>query len=131
MKDLFAAMRQEDERQAPDFEQVWDEAVARAAPPRRTIRLARYAAAAVVLVGLGMAAFLLSRPPSDFRLRGADITEWTSPTASLLNAPIMQPVAWQPPTTSLLSPPLPYRSVPLLDTRTLRPGNIIQPDTTH
>lgn len=96
LRPLFAAMRDEDIRHAPPFDPFWDETVARADAPRRRGVWMRYAAAAALLIGAVLSAFLLLQPRE-----AMSITEWQSPTASLLAPSALSLEHYVPPTQSL------------------------------
>lgn len=96
LHDLFAERRAADADQAPAFEPLWNEAVARV--DRRWGAWWRYAAAAVLLVGLGVIAVLRFQPQEP--VVAMSITEWQSPTARLLDVPGSLPV--ELPTATLL-----------------------------
>ena len=126
LRALFDAMQQEDAQQAPAFEPFWDEAVARAARQRRRVGWMRYAAAAVLLVGLAFTAiFSLQRRPA------MSITEWQSPTAGLLQLSTPALDARALPTSALLNPPPPRLEHYVPQTQIFWPGATLQPDTTN
>ena len=87
IRELFRALRLEDERLAPSFARVWAAAASRTAELRRPSRaLARLAAAAAVLTMAGVATVVLrqqTRPPS----QEMSISQWRSPTSFLLASP--------------------------------------------
>ena len=107
LKQLFREQKQADENQTPAFEQVWGAAEARAAQRRRRQRLFRFAAAAVILLALGITLFSVFRRPAPSM---ADtITTWQSPTVALLHVPEEARTTvtisyWRSPTESLLLP---------------------------
>ena len=126
LRALFDAMRQEETRQAPAFEPLWDEAVARTARRRHGVVWMRYAAVAALLVGLVLSAILLLRPP-----RVMSITEWRSPTQGLLPTSITVLDAGLLPTSALLAAPSPRLETYVPETQVFWPGEAIQPDTTN
>lgn len=123
LRALFAAMRDEDARQAPAFDPFWDEAAARADRRRRTVWM-RYAAAAGLLVGLAFTAMLVLQPRE-----AMSITEWQSPTAGLLATPMID--AEPLPTTVLLAAPSPRLDAYVPETQVFWPDDALQPDTTN
>jgi hypothetical protein len=86
IRENFAQLRRADERQAPSFAETWEAANSRAgrhAEP--AFRLATAAAAIVLLIG---ATWLVrGRPPAR---PAAQLSQWRSPTASLLETPGLQ-----------------------------------------
>ena len=122
----FTALREEDAGQAPAFDAVWDEAVARAGRQPRRVVWTRYAAAAVLLVGLACTAIFLLQPRP-----AMSITKWQSPTAGLLqlSTPALDTGAL--PTSALLAPPTPHLEHYVPQTQIFWPGATLQPDTTN
>ncbi len=125
LRDLFAAMRKEEARRAPAFDPFWGQAVARADRRRRRVGWMRYGAAAALLVGVVLSAFLLLQPRE-----AMSITEWRSPTAGLLQAPAPMLDAEPLPTATLLAPPAPRLDAYAPETRIFLPNNTL-PDTTN
>ena len=125
LRDLFATMRQEDARQAPAFDPFWDQAVTRADRRRRHTAWMRYGAAAALLVGIVLSAWLVLQPRETL-----SITEWRSPTAGLLQAPMPMQEARRLPTTTLLAPPAPRLEHYVPETQHFLPGGAF-PDTTN
>ena len=122
LRTLFAAMQQEETQQAPVFESVWDEAAARAERHRRRVVWMRYAAAAVLLMGLALSAVFLLRPRE-----AMSITEWQSPTAGLLPVSTTMLDASLP-TAALLSPPSPRLEAYVPETQVLWPDEAMVQD---
>ncbi len=124
LRHLFAAMRQGEARRAPAFDPFWDRTVARADRPRGVWM--RYAAAAVLLVGVALSALLFLQPRD-----AMSITEWQSPTAGLLQTPAMRLDAEPLPTSALLAPPAPRLETYVPETQIFLPGEATLPDTTN
>lgn len=85
MRELFQALRREDERVAPAFSRSWESALARMRKPSRSWRLLRAITAATVLTLLGVFVVFFvhsTRPPE----LGVGISGWRSPTNSLLKS---------------------------------------------
>ncbi len=85
MRELFEALRREDERVAPPFSRSWESALARMRKPSRAWRPLRAVAAATVLTLLGVFVVFSvhpTRPPE----WGVGVSEWRSPTNSLLTS---------------------------------------------
>ncbi|RMF64368.1 MAG: hypothetical protein D6746_01720 [Bacteroidetes bacterium] len=108
LRDAFRALRAEDHRRAPGFEEV----LARPRPPARVIPLASLAAAAAVVLLLAVGLWLWPRPGRD---TPDDLFAWQSPTDVLLAWPLEPPPdeaplppldAWEAPTDFLLAPPV-------------------------
>ena len=109
LKQLFREQKQADENQTPAFEQVWGAAEAQAAQCRRRQHLFRFAAAAVILLALGITLFSVLRRPASLTVD--TITTWQSPTVALLHVPEEARTTvtisyWRSPTESLLMPAL-------------------------
>ncbi len=87
IKELFLALRQEDERVAPSFAAQWTTALAQTGTARRASRAVRVVAATTALVaGLGVSVVILrhaARPPAG----AIPIFQWRSPTGFLLTSP--------------------------------------------
>ncbi len=85
MRELFQALRREDERVAPPFSRSWESALARMRKPSRSWRPLRAIAAATVLTLLGVFAVFFVHPTRPPEL-GVVVSEWRSPTNSLLKS---------------------------------------------
>ena len=125
LRALFAALRQEEAQHTPAFNAIWGEVAARAERRQQRAAWMRYAAAAVLLVGLVFSAVFLLQPRA-----ALSITEWQSPTAGLLPASTTMLDAGRLPTSALLTPPSMRLDAYVPDTQGLWPGKVLLPDTT-
>lgn len=83
---LFRHLRQQDEERTPSFARMWANAARSQTEPRRQpLPAVRFAVAVVLLLGVVGSAFIVYRQSrvDDFR-SAASITQWRSPTRSLL-----------------------------------------------
>ena len=119
----FQQLRDDDAANAPPFRPLWEraEAKARCAPRARTWAPVWVAAAVVVLLAAGV---VVRRSDEGKRIRLGDRTQnttpslskWTSPTASLLHAPLRDLL--EPPSVlsstldGVIQAPVNYKGVP-------------------
>ncbi len=89
VKTLFQQLREEDERHAPSFAHGWSEALSRWDTPRRRWALWRLATGAAALMLLGAGWWLFVREPTkeQAQIEMIVISQWRSPTESLLRIP--------------------------------------------
>ena len=83
----------------------------------------RFAAAAVLLIGLAFSAVFLLQPRE-----ALSITEWQSPTAGLLPASTTMLDAGRLPTSALLAAPSPRLEAYVPDTQVFWPDAVVGPD---
>ncbi len=117
---LFADLRDEEAQQVPAFEAFWEETLTQREKQHRYAGWLRYAAAAVLLLGLSFSALFLFQPRE-----AMSITEWQSPTARLL-----QPLPTMPDATTLPSEALMNATPPPLETY-VPPTQTLWPDALH
>ncbi len=86
---LFQQLRETDERHAPSFSHDWSVALSRRDQPRLRWAVWRLAAGAAVLMVLGAGWWLFYGPPTkeQAEIEMTVISQWRSPTESLLRTP--------------------------------------------
>jgi hypothetical protein len=102
IRELFAELKCDEERDAPDFEKLWSAATLRAAENRRRRFFLRVTAAAAALALIGIAIALLITPQRGQGQRHAAVPPARNVPAQLPWQSIMLISQWRSPTDFLL-----------------------------